>query len=1204
MGINPTGAVAVPLTVFASWVTEVSPNAVPENVSPDNQEVVYAPGQVGSRPAFQKVFGTAFPGTVVPTLMASYSYTLPTGQIQNLYFDSNGVLWVEYLSVTPGAYTQLYQSTPGSFCKFMGAFGRVYIAISNGLTGADIPLQYDGTYLDRLTSDAPGAAPMVTMLDLPSVAMAAVGGSAVTSAITSVATNNPVQTGPPDSRVTIYTGLLIEVASSAGFATSTPVTLSGTGVSALNVTAEVVSIFGNFIQVNYYNATALSAATGTLTGPATSITLVRANNEVTVTGTSALQVHPGYQVQIAGGGSLAIGGGIASIVINNEDQPGLATVTTNNEHNLIPQLDVTITGVSPVAVGGATLWSAVRSGGLATYTLSSGVHGLAPGAVVQTSASSDASLNTSATVALVPAPNQIAFYQAIDADVTSPVTGITVSLTWPIPDDTPTPTYFEIQACPTPTTFQVQVTYSDGTWTSGAVGFPWDGTFYVTATPNATTAVYQQYGPSGTSSATGTVTPFGQMAPGLHLCAVAGLDRQGGITAISPFSTFIANGGQYPVVSNICTLPANFEARILIFSGAQPNVPGELPPLYYLPNPPQLEGQVVGTATQIDDNTTTSILLDFSDNSLYAGLGVSIPGNNLAEQIVLDGALGFGFYDSRLTTWGQRNTVQNFQNIHGLGGIDPARPLFTFPAGWQGDIYLASASIGSYSFMAFAGSSGSGQQQSAYLDQYGDPIVLPNTQYTFRFKYTPASGMPTNGTLTALLNSTSTGYSSTISFSILTAQTTPKWYEGEFSLKTPATIPFDLNLVIQTSFVGANPLLWCEMQLIYTASPTIPDVAYASYVNNPAGMDGVSGQFGPVDDTHAIMDMSIIRNTLNILTQDPSGRLHETTAGNTEPSGWNVSEVAANCGTLSAFCMTHSQADDTAASGGDDWFAWASEGGAMIFGGGMPEKISQEIQPNWNDPSKSNTSVQINMSAALSIWGVNDPVQRLLMFGVPIGTATAPSQIYVLDYKNLGSAAAIAGSPPFHPSFAGKLIATDNSRKWTHWLRPMNSAARMYRTAGQLSLVFCGGNGQAPGNAAGFGNVYTLNPAKLTDDDYGLIVPYYDTYFFLDPERAQQMQLKGQRILMAYVMAYIQGTGQVTATYFADDLANPWALTTTRTLTAGYFDREFGGGMCTGNRIAIRIGSSPITGTDNGFVMSRLTAFLKDAKLLVRGANQ
>jgi len=58
------------------------------------------------------------------TLRAS----LPTGAIQNLYFDSNGVFYVEDLIASPGTYTVLFTSTPGSICKSITQFGREYIA--------------------------------------------------------------------------------------------------------------------------------------------------------------------------------------------------------------------------------------------------------------------------------------------------------------------------------------------------------------------------------------------------------------------------------------------------------------------------------------------------------------------------------------------------------------------------------------------------------------------------------------------------------------------------------------------------------------------------------------------------------------------------------------------------------------------------------------------------------------------------------------------------------------------------------------------------------------------------------------------------------------------------------------------------------------------------------------------------------------------
>src|SRR5271165_4731112 len=136
MSINPSGAAGAPLTVFGSWVTEVAPEAVPENISPDCQDVVFAPGQVGSRPALQRVFSTPFPvggpDFLIPTVMYEKSFKTPTGDIKNLYLDSNGILWVEDLTNSPGTYTELMVTTLGSFCKSITSFGREYIAISDG----------------------------------------------------------------------------------------------------------------------------------------------------------------------------------------------------------------------------------------------------------------------------------------------------------------------------------------------------------------------------------------------------------------------------------------------------------------------------------------------------------------------------------------------------------------------------------------------------------------------------------------------------------------------------------------------------------------------------------------------------------------------------------------------------------------------------------------------------------------------------------------------------------------------------------------------------------------------------------------------------------------------------------------------------------------------------------------------------------------
>jgi hypothetical protein len=356
------------------------------------------------------------------------------------------------------------------------------------------------------------------------------------------------------------------------------------------------------------------------------------------------------------------------------------------------------------------------------------------------------------------------------------------------------------------------------------------------------------------------------------------------------------------------------------------------------------------------------------------------------------------------------------------------------------------------------------------------------------------------------------------------------------------------------------------------------------------------------------MDMAYLRQTLYLLTQDPSGRIHETTGSNaTEPSGWNVDEVDANCGALSAFSLTKSQADDSSASGGEEWLAWASESGARIFGGGTAHKISQEIQSAWSGTQQVTSWPQINMAAALGISAVNDPVDRVLYFFLPIGGNIAqPNQIYYMSYRELDTAEAIAASPPFHPSLSGRLIATDNTRKWTHSFRSFNGAARMYRGAGQLSLTFLGGNGgHAIGATAGYGNVYTLNAAFYTDSDFGQITSWYTTYAFPAHDEEQALQLGSHRKTLCYFIGSVAGVGQITITPLLGSLTNPSTLICTRNLSwTPAFDLEWTGASVTASRMFFRFQPQPLTAqTDNAFSLEKcIPVFRMAARLPVRGS--
>ena len=1181
MSFNLQGAVPVSVEIFGSLVTENQPLALVNGVSPDSQDVVHVPGSVGSRPALQKVFNVALPAggpnNQVPTVVNGWSSVGPDGATRNFYFDSNGVLWIEYPLVTPGAYAQLLASTPGSCCKAITAFGRDYIAISDGLHGTECGLQYDGTNIDRVTQDGPGVAPVATALSLPSVAMAVTAAGTVFG-VTSITTTDPTVIGPPFAPTTIYISITITLsAPTSAISQWEQLTVAGNGYTPFNHAWTVSTVIDStHVKCSAYFQASQTGAGGSATGTG-GVTLVRSGGIVTANTTAAHQLQPGFQAQISGMTAAQVGGGIASILIDNEDLPGEATITTVSAHGLVPGLFVSLAGI-PAAVVGTTITAITRNGQLVTVTTSA-PHGLSPGALVTLAGNTPTSFNTTALVLNVISSTVFTFAQ-VDVDAVGTVFG-TVSLNWPIPNSA-TPTYFEVLSAPTATTFQVQMDYSDGAWgAGGTVTYAWNGTFFVLTVPSPTSFTYKQPGPDATSSVIGTVTPYGQMSPGSHQLQVLFLTRNDAITEPSPPITFTANGGQYASITNIPIGPPNVIARILAFTGASGAY------FFYIPATPQINGQIVGTSTQLNDNTSTSLLVDFSDTTLFNGISISEPGNQIANQDTLDGALGFGFYASRLVAYGQRNKLQNLLNMGFDGGYSPAAT--TTPAGWSG---ATGALVAAHFGMVWQAAPGATLSQGFAADAYGDPIATPKTPYLFRCWLKAASGAPT---LTATISSASTGFSSTATLSPVA------WYpyqQAAFSLPMPTAIPRDL--VLKLTVGGSGSIQVDDCAILYAAQPYRDTTCYGSYENNPEAFDGVSGVFGPADDTRKIMEavtMTVGQQTaLYLGTQDPSGRLHKViNNGTTEPTYWPLSQVGANCGMLSAFCTTKSQADDSTASGGEEWFAWASASGARIYDGNQPWKISQENQPIWD---------AINPLAAPSIWAVNDPVARRMYFGLPLNGATAPSIIYPIDYRELDTAYQIAQSPPIHTSFSGRLIATDHTRKSTRWNMTMNGAALMYHGAGALSLTFFGGNAQGPGIAAGHGNVYVLNAAKYTDDDYGQIYPYYTTYFFVTPDQAQMFHLSAGQNQVAYLLAFASGVGNLVITPLINNLSTAWPLTCTRALSAAPPNQiEWPGGDVVAQRFAIKIASTPSSGTDNAFNLYGLTLGLVPAAMLpVRGA--
>lgn len=1167
---NAVSSVDVPLSLFSGWNTELSPPDQPEGASPANNDVVFTPGAVATRPGVNRVFANP-----LSTGPFSYekSFVTPSGEIHNLYFAmSTGELLVENVTLHPGVAAVLFQSAGATYASSCTAQGREYIVLSDGTHGADIALQYDGTNLWRMTQSGPGVAPSVQSIILPASTLAATIATPVT--VASITAIDPVIYGG----TTYYASLFILFgAPVTTFSLGEFVTISGSSIGAFDVSGSIIDIgsdsSGNTNIVIPYNlSTPGTSVTGSVVGPAA--TLSRAGN--TVTGGASLNhsLHVGYQVQISGVSASTVGTSITSIVINNEDNPGLATIQMATAHGLLPNNIVNISGVTGATVGSG-ITNVAFAGDFVTITMST-AHGLAISAEVIVAAVTNTTVNGQWTVAAVPSTTTFtyAFVSAVTA-YSAADTG-SVKYLWPLASVNPAQNYFTVQTAPTPQTFTVSLSYTDGTWTGGTVTFAWDGTFFVTGVPNSTTFQYQQYGPNATTSGSGTATPYGQATPGIHQVQQAFLLASGAITAPSPSTTFVANGGQYVSISNLAIGPTDVVGRILLFTGAG----GAF--FYYIPVPAIINGITVSTATQINDNTTTNIVLDFSDNTLYAAQSASKPGNNLAAQVNLGRCAGVFSYASRLLVWGEANKIENLLNLDFNGGYLSLTP--NAPTGWtiasSGGSLFFTAQRTLYRMTIGTANVPQGEiQQSGYLDYTGAPIFLSGQTYNVVL-WAQASIVNVALILHVVVSSTSTGFTASTIFPGIS--TTGQYLTASLSATFPSPIPPDLTVSIYSECPTIGTWIQIsDVEFDYAQEPYIPNQARISYIDNLTAFDANTGIIGAEDDTSPIRNFGVIRQSLYWVT---GTGLHETQDnGETEPSQWNVDQVADNCGAFSIASVGRNA--QGIGSAGKDWMMWSGPDGAQIFTGGKPLKISQEIQSVWD---------AIPAATAYQCWVKNYENSKRCYFGVPTATSM---QTLVLDYRNIDGAA-IAENPPIHISFTGKMIVSDLTRKWTTWTLPAYCGELMYRgTVAQPQIVLgC----LTPSGGA---NSYILNQNQYFDDDFGIIPASYTTYFFVGHEQEQALQVGSHRHIYTLAQAFISGVGTWTLTPLAASLNNSFPSSPAFPLsTDPFFDVDFGINVHT-TRCAFTIQAQPLAGNSYFKLQKLVINMAKDPTAPVRGST-
>lgn len=746
----------------------------------------------------------------------------------------------------------------------------------------------------------------------------------------------------------------------------------------------------------------------------------------------------------------------------------IATAHTGAVHGFYTGLKVNITGIPNAVIGGG-ISAIARVNNVVTVTMTTST-GLTAGCTVQVSGVATASFNgTFEVVSVIDALNF---------------------------------TYAQVGA--------------DAVDATGNVYDIWMGQFYITTVPTTKSFTYKQVGPNNATTTAGTATPIGQIIAGQRSMVLVFETRQGYQTAPSPPLTVFGDGSKHFLITNIPLGPPNVISRILAFTEVEGGS------YFYIPVPAAVNGQQVSSSTVISDNTSTSVIVDFSDDDLSAATAIDVAGNNLFALVVLGPCVNVASYAARMLWWGEYNKVQNFYNM----GFDGGYNTLTAPLGWTvagtGGILVSGADAGMGWQITQSGADTGMLTQVCYSDPYGARILLDNMQYDFRLWVKASESNLAGSVKCEIYDPTGPTVLATATIALSGASNAGGFLSGTFNTKTPSSLPVGALIRV---YITGNPastvITLDECEFIFTDNPYRDNLMRVSYVDNPEAFDGVTGVLGPKNDESPLRNTFEIRDQLYIVSGD---RLHSTKDLVSEPSEWTVQEVADRCGSISVFACDQ----------GEDWAVWCTQSGLRIFEGQQPYKISQEIQTKWE---------LLNTSEQSSAWLKNDSASRRIYIGLPTNESSNPDKIYVLDYRELDTASQISTAGSLRISFTGRMISSDLARKWTIWNLPMNCAAILTRSDSKTEFCMGAGNGRALGAAAGFANVYRLDAAKYTDDDYGQIVPYYAPYFFVNHDQEQQLGVGSHRKLFAYLTAFLSGIGSMVITPYGDSLNNAWPST-------------------------------------------------------------
>lgn len=222
--MSTAGTVDLPLDKFSGYVPEIAPSDLPSGASPKCQDTVFPLGAWRTRPGLGAGVFAALAGN--PSINYQKTFIDQSQNKRFLFLDSGGAINQEFPEGNLSLGINSMSTLGSPRAKSATAYGKEYIAFSDGQFGVADPAQYDGTNYDRVSQVGPGAPPTVVDSGAAGNIVAGVHGCSVffitrsgfwtkpavapftwTAAGAKAASVTNIPTGPPNvvARVLVFT---------------------------------------------------------------------------------------------------------------------------------------------------------------------------------------------------------------------------------------------------------------------------------------------------------------------------------------------------------------------------------------------------------------------------------------------------------------------------------------------------------------------------------------------------------------------------------------------------------------------------------------------------------------------------------------------------------------------------------------------------------------------------------------------------------------------------------------------------------------------------------------------------------------------------------------------------------------------------------------------------------------------------------------